>query len=96
MNEQVKNEILNQIRKNEVVATSYAGANIYTVRDGCEKALLVIENNYFVNENTISVRDGKTPITVSWKDTVTARKDMIEIVAAAQNKVMAREYAKTR
>lgn len=96
MNEQVKNEILNQIRKNEVVATSYAGANIYTVRDGREKALLVIENNYFVNENTISVRGGKAPITVSWKDASTARKDMIEIVTAAQNKVMAREYAKTR
>lgn len=96
MNEQVKNEILNHISKNEVVATSYAGANIYTVRDGREKALLVIENNYFVNENTISVRGGKAPITVSWKDAATVRKDMFEIVAAAQNKVMAREYAKTR
>ncbi len=96
MNEQVKNEILNHISKNEVVATSYAGANIYTVRDGREKALLVIENNYFVNENTISVRGSKAPITVSWKDAATVRKDMIEIVAAAQNKVMAREYAKTR
>lgn len=96
MNEQIKKEILNHISKNEVVATSYAGANIYTVRDGREKTLLVIENNYFVNENTISVRGGKAPITVSGKDAAAARKDMIEIITAAQAKGISKMFTHTR
>lgn len=96
MNEQIKNDILTKIHGNDVVATSYTGANVYIVRDMRNIPLVVIHNNYFVNENTISVHGKNTPITVSAKSMEHARRAMMEILTAAQAKSNEKIFPRTR
>lgn len=63
MDNLLKQQILESIRKNGVVATSHRGVNIYTVNDEKNNRIIKIHHNYMHNLCTVEISNaGRRPL----------------------------------
>ncbi len=63
MDNVLKQQILESIRENGVVSTSYRGANIYTINDKKNNRNIKIHQNYMQNVCTVEIaQSGRRPL----------------------------------